>query len=181
MIRVREHDLLTDQELVDPRVEGGLVEADAERDIAKLAVVDRHTGQHVSVGFVGNLGLQRGAVATSVGHDAHNAAVAGMNDADMLLALRTVADSGGGLAVVLDGRVLASLDLPVAGLMSNADLYEVTARLETIRGALRELGSQREVFMTLSFVQLAVIPSLRMTDQGLVDVGGQRFVGLWEA
>ena len=114
-----------------------------------------------------------------VGHDAHNACVAGMDDADMLLALQTVAEGGGGLAVACGGEVLASLDLPVAGLMSTLDLFEVTAHLEQLKAALRELGSEREVFMTLSFVQLAVIPTLRMTDQGLVDVMGQRFVELW--
>ena len=179
VIRVREHDLLTDEEQVIPRIVDGFAEADASRDIAKLAVVDRHTGSHVSVGFVGNLGLRHGAVATSVGHDAHNAAVAGLDDADMLLALRTVAEGGGGLAVVRDGQVLAALDLPVAGLMSNLDLFEVTARLQSIKDALRALGSEREVLMTLSFVQLAVIPTLRMTDQGLVDVGAQSFVDLW--
>jgi len=179
VINVGEHSLLTDEVHVEPRVVDGLAAADPARDIAKLAVVDRHTGRNITVGFVGNLGLRRGAVATSVGHDAHNASVAGMDDADMLLALRTIAASGGGLAVVLDGEVLASLELPVAGLMSNADLFEVTGRLEGIRAALRRLGSEREVLMTLSFVQLAVIPSLRMTDQGLVDVNAQCFVDLW--
>jgi len=114
-----------------------------------------------------------------VGHDAHNLSTAGMNDADMLLAARTVAASGGGLAVVEDGEVLAHLPLPVAGLMSSRDLFEVTGLLDELRHALRRLGSEREVFMGLSFVQLAVIPALRLTDQGLVDVARQERVSLW--
>ncbi len=179
VIRVQDRSLLTDQEWLTPRVVDGMAVADPDRDVAKLAVIDRHTGTHMSVGFVGNLGIRRGAVATSVGHDAHNAAVAGMDDADMLLALQTIAETRGGLAVVCDGHVLASLPLPVAGLMSNARLDRVVDDLRAIRAALRSLGTDREVLMTLSFVQLAVIPTLRMTDRGLVDVLAQRFVDLW--
>ena len=96
----------------------------------------------------------------------------------MVLAAEEVARGGGGLAVVLDGEVLASLDLPIAGLMSNRDLFEVADSLRAIRTALEALGTEHEVFMTLSFVQLAVIPDLRLTDRGLVDVDTQRFVDL---
>jgi adenine deaminase len=181
VIQVMERSLATEAREIEPRVEGGAVVADAGRDIAKLMVADRHRGEHLSVGFVGGLGLARGAVATSVGHDAHNVCAAGMNDADMVLAARTVAASGGGLVVALGGEVLASLELPVAGLMSNLDLFEVARRLRALRGALRACGTEREVLMTLSFVQLAVIPTLRLTDQGLVDVEAQRFVDLWAA
>ncbi len=179
VIRVTERSLITSAELVAPRVEEGAVLADPQRDFAKLAVLDRHQGKQLSVGFIAGLGIKRGAVATSVGHDAHNLCTAGMDDADMLCAARKVAERGGGLAVVAGGRVLASLDLPVAGLMSNLDLFDVTHSLQRIRKALQELGTEHEVFMALSFVQLAVIPSLRLTDRGLVDVEAQRFVGLW--
>ncbi len=179
IIEVQEGSLLTEERLAEPKIVDGAAEADPVRDIAKLLVVDRHTGKHASVGFVGGLGITRGAVATSVGHDAHNLCAAGMNDRDMLLAAKTVAKGGGGLAVVADGEVLAALDLPVAGLMSNLDLFEVAQHMREIRTALSALGTEREVLMTLSFVQLAVIPTLRMTDQGLVDVMGQRFVDLW--
>jgi adenine deaminase len=178
-IHVHERSLLTDEVLALPRIVEGAAQGDPEQDLAKVAVLDRHRGRNLSLGFVVGLGLRRGAVATSVGHDAHNLCVAGMDDADMLLAARTVADGGGGLAVVLDGEVLAQLDLPVAGLMSTLDLYEVTRRLEALRRALRALGSEREVFMTLSFVQLAVIPSLRLTDRGLVDTVHHCFTELW--
>lgn len=179
VIRMQERSLLTEAEWVEPRVVGGLAVADPERDIAKLAVIDRHTGTHHCTGFVAGLGLRRGAVATSVGHDAHNAAVAGMHDADMLLALRTIAETRGGLAVVCDGEVRAKLPLPVAGLMSNGRLDDVVQQLRGIRAALATLGTEQEVLMTLSFVQLAVIPTLRMTDRGLVDVTRQCYVDLW--
>lgn len=179
VIRVQERCLLTEEVRMRPRVVDGAAHGDPAQDLAKLAVMDRHRGRNLSLGFVTGLGLQRGAVATSVGHDAHNLCVAGLDDADMLLAARVVAEGGGGLAVVLDGEVLAHLDLPVAGLMSNLDLYEVTRRLGGLRQALQALGSEREVFMTLSFVQLAVIPSLRLTDRGLVDTERHCFTELW--
>ncbi len=179
VIQFSEGSLITAAREVTPKVEAGAVVADPGRDLAKVIVADRHRGEHLSVGLIGGLGLARGAVATSVGHDAHNVCAAGVDDADMVLAAQTVAASGGGLAVVAGGEVIASLALPVAGLMSNLELYEVAARLRAIRAALRVCGTDREVFMTLSFVQLAVIPSLRLTDQGLVDVEAQRFVDLW--
>lgn len=179
VIQVMERSLATEARELEARIADGHAVADPERDVAKLLVVDRHRGEHFTVGFVGGLGLARGAVATSVGHDAHNLCAAGMDDDDMLLAARTIAETGGGLAVAAGGRVLAKLALPVAGLMSSLELFEVARQLRAIRAALRECGSEREVFMTLSFVQLAVIPSLRMTDRGLVDVEAQRFVELW--
>ena len=175
-IRLGEGSLLTQEVHLPPRVEAGAAVADPERDLAKIVVVDRHTGSGHAVGFLQGLGLKRGAVATSVGHDAHNLCAAGMNDADLLAAARWVADQHGGMVVMLDGQVLASLALPIAGLMSDLELDEVTERLEQIRAALTTLGSEREVFMTLSFAQLAAIPTLRITDRGLVNVESQRFV-----
>ncbi len=171
--------LLTEEAHLEPRVLDGAVVADPERDLAKVVVFDRHTGSGHSIGFLQGLELKRGAVATSVGHDAHNLCAAGMNDADLLAAAQWVSEQHGGMAVVLDGEVIASLALPIAGLMSDLPLDEVTTRLEQIRDALSVLGTEREVFMTLSFVQLAVIPTLRLTDRGLVDVEGQRFVDLF--
>ncbi len=179
VIRLGEGSLLTQEVCLPPRVEDGAVVADPERDLAKVVVVDRHRGRDHAVGFLQGLGLKRGAVATSVGHDAHNLCAAGMNDADLLEAARQVSQSHGGMVVVLNGRVLASLALPIAGLMSDLELDEVTARLEEIRAGLARLGSEREVFMTLSFAQLAAIPTLRLTDRGLVDVERQRFVPLF--
>jgi adenine deaminase len=97
----------------------------------------------------------------------------------MLTAAWHVQDMNGGIAVVLDGRVVASLALPLAGLMSNRDLFEVADAYKQIRAALETLGAERDIFMTLSFVQLAVIPSIRITDQGIVDVETQQLVDLW--
>ena len=179
MMRLSEGTLLTAEVHLEPTVLDGVAVADPERDLAKVAVFDRHTGSGHAVAFLQGLGLERGAVATSVGHDAHNLCAAGMNDEDLLCAARWVTEQHGGMAVVHEGEVIASLALPIAGLMSDLELDEVTAHLEQIREALAVLGTAREVFMTLSFVQLAVIPTLRLTDRGLVDVEGQRFVDLF--
>jgi len=145
-----------------------------------VLVADRHHGTGFSVGFVHGLGLKSGAVATSVGHDAHNLCAAGMDDGDMIAAAKHVASHNGGMVVVRGGRVIASLPLPLAGLMSNRDLFEVTEALRAINAALRELGTDRDIFMPLSFVQLAVIPTVRITDRGIVDVERQQFTSLWE-
>jgi adenine deaminase len=179
VIQLGEGTLLTREVHLTPTVQRGAAVADPERDLAKVVVVDRHRGTGYSVGFLQGLGLKRGAIATSVGHDAHNLCAAGMNDADVLVAARWVCEQHGGMVVVLDGEVLASLALPIAGLMSDLELDDVTAHLEKIRTALAHLGTEREVFMTLSFTQLAAIPTLRITDRGLVDVEGQSFVDLF--
>ncbi len=179
VMRLAEGTLVTEEVHLAPTVQEGAAVADPEKDLAKVVVFDRHTGSGHSIGFLQGLGLKRGAVATSVGHDAHNLCAAGMNDVDLLAAARWVSEQDGGMAVVLDGEVIACLALPIAGLMSDLPLDEVTARLEQIRDALGVLGTEREVFMTLSFVQLAVIPTLRLTDRGLVDVEEQRFVDLF--
>jgi adenine deaminase len=181
VIRLGDGSLLTDEVRLEPTVVAGAAVADPERDLAKIVVIDRHAASGHAVGFVQGLGLKSGAVATSVGHDAHNLCAAGLDDDDVRLAARWVTEHHGGMVVVQGGEVLASLALPIAGLMSDLDLDEVTARLEQIRAALARLGSEREVFMTLSFVQLAVVPTLRLTDRGLVDVEGQRFVDLFVA
>ena len=179
VIGLGEGTLLTRELRLAPTVSDGQVIADPARDLAKVVVIDRHEGTGHSIGFLQGLGLKRGAVATSVGHDAHNLCAAGMNDADVLAAARWVCEAHGGMVVVLQGEVLASLALPIAGLMSDLELDEVTKRLEQIRAALARLGTEREVFMTLSFAQLAAIPTLRLTDRGLVDVDTQRFVELF--
>jgi len=180
VIGLTQGSLLTREMLLEPKVSGGFAIADADRDIAKVLVADRHHGTGFSVGFVHGLGLKSGAVATSVGHDAHNLCAAGMDDGDMIAAAKHVASHNGGMVVVRGGRVIASLPLPLAGLMSNRDLFEVTEALRAINAALRELGTDRDIFMPLSFVQLAVIPTVRITDRGIVDVERQQFTSLWE-
>ena len=156
--------------------------ADVARDILKLAVIERHLASgNVGLGFVKGLGLKRGALGSSVAHDSHNVIVAGTNDADMLVAAREVERMRGGLVAVEEGNVLAALPLPIAGLMSDRPYEEVNAGLTALLDAAHELGSDlHDPFMTLSFLALPVIPALKLTDKGLVDVTQFRFVPLFE-
>lgn len=173
--------IITEHLLYEARVEDGSAVADPGRDLAKLAVFERHkaTG-NVGLGFVSGLGLARGALAGTVAHDSHNLIVAGMDDSDMLAAAREVVRIGGGLAVADGGRVLASLPLPVAGLMSDAPATEVLAGLDSVNGALAGLGYRmKSPFAALSFLALPVIPALKLTDLGLVDVNRFEIVPLW--
>lgn len=152
---------------------------DAERDIVKLALIERHknTG-HIGLGFMNGYGLKRGAIASSIGHDSHNLIVAGVNDEDMAIAANAVRANRGGLAVVNNGRVLGSLPLPIAGLMCERDADEVRCNLEDLKGIAMDLGTSKGIdpFMTLSFVSLPVIPELRLTTLGLADVATQSIV-----
>lgn len=155
---------------VEPKVVNGLVVADPERDLLKLVVVERHraTGR-VGVGLVQGFGLKRGALASSIAHDAHNIVAVGVSDEDLLLAIATVAEMQGGLAAVADGQVLASLPLPVAGILSPEPLEQVAAAYERVEEAARSLGSTVPApFALLSFMALSVIPEARVTDRGLV-------------
>ena len=173
--------IITEHLLYEARVEDCSAVADPGRDLAKLAVFERHkaTG-NVGLGFVSGLGLARGALAGTVAHDSHNLIVAGMDDSDMLAAAREVVRIGGGLAVADGGRVLASLPLPVAGLMSDAPATEVLAGLDSVNGALAGLGYRmKSPFAALSFLALPVIPALKLTDLGLVDVNRFEIVPLW--
>ncbi len=146
--------------------------ADPARDIAKLAVIERHGGRGgIGLGLVRGLGLREGAIASTVAHDAHNVVVAGMNDDDMLFAARRLGEIGGGVVVVSGGEIRAELALPIAGLLSPLPIAEVAGRLDALDAAAQALGSRLEhPLMTLSFLALSVIPSLKLTDQGLVDV-----------
>lgn len=174
--------IVTEKLLLAPKVEGGEAVADVERDILKLAVVERHLASgRVGLGFVRGFGLRRGAIAGSVAHDSHNIVILGTNDADMRAALRAVVRMGGGLVAVAGGEVLESVALPIAGLMSNQPLETVAAGLERLLAATHALGSTlHDPFMSLSFLALPVIPALKLTDRGLVDVTQFRFVPLFE-
>ncbi|HHS98067.1 MAG TPA: adenine deaminase [Chloroflexi bacterium] len=175
-------DQITTEHLVeDLPVQGGQVVADVERDLLKIAVIERHRGTgNVGLGFVHGLGLKRGALAGSVGHDAHNLIVAGCDDASMMTAARAVADLGGGLVAAAGDEVLASVPLPVAGLMSDQPVETVRHQMDRLIEAARSLGSPlHDPFMTLGFLALEVIPALRLTDQGLVDVEKFDFVPLF--
>jgi adenine deaminase len=170
--------IVTEHLVEAPKVVDAAIVSDTARDLLKFAVIERHraTG-NLGVGLVKGFGLQSGALASSVAHDAHNIGVVGTNDEDMLLAVRTLAELQGGLAVVAGGRVLASLELPVGGLMSDLPFEEVARRAEAIEAAAEQIGCAiRRPFITLSFLALSVIPSLKLTDRGLVDVEAWKLV-----
>ena len=179
VIKLTKRSLITEELIVEPKVVDGKVISDPQNDVLKVVVLDRHTGRNFSVGFIKGFGIKSGAVATSIGHDSHNVSVVGIRDEDMLFAVKEIERMNGGIVVVEDGSVLARLPLPVAGLMSNEDLYTVSYQLKKVDNALRKLGSDKEMLMTFFFIQLAVIPKLKLTDRGLVDVSKQRFVSLF--
>ena len=161
------------ESLVDvPKHRGGEALADPERDLAKIAVIERHLGTGRSgLGFVRGFGLRRGAIGSTLSHDAHNLIVVGMDDTSMAFAVRRLANIGGGIVVVDGGELLAELALPVAGILSDAPLATVVAASEALVAAARELGCEIEApFQLLAFLALSVIPTLKITDRGLVDV-----------
>ena len=168
------HELITRERIEEwkelPDVAKGV---DVSRDIVKLAAIERHknTG-HVGLGFLGKYGLKKGAVATSIGHDSHNLVIAGVTDEDMVLAGNRVIENGGGLAIALEGKVLADLPLPIGGLMADEPVEVVDEKLEHMKKLSVELGISEDIdaFMTLAFISLPVIPKLRLNTYGVVDV-----------
>ena len=150
-----------------------------DMDILKMAVIERHknTG-HIGLGYLADYGLKGGAVATSVAHDSHNIICVGTNDADMAFAANRIAENHGGIVVVKDGVVIAELQLEIAGLMTNQSLVSVNQQLEGAKEAAYTLGISKDIdpFMTLSFMSLPVIPTLRLTTRGVVDVFTQKYV-----
>ena len=182
VIRIVPEQILTETALEKTLCINGEAVSDTSRDILKLAVFERHhaTG-NVGLGFVQGLKLKRGAVASTLAHDSHNLIVAGTNDADMLTAAAALRKEGGGIAVAVDGEIKAILPLPFAGLMSGEKIEFVNRRLKQLRYWTGELGVPEglNVFMVLSFLALPVIPHLRLTDKGLVDVDKFAVTGLW--
>jgi adenine deaminase len=167
-----EDQVVTESVEREPVVEGGRAVASAEHGLAKIAVVERHlaTGR-VGLGFVSGSGLERGALASSVAHDAHNLVVVGMSDREMAFAIERLAELGGGIVVVDGLDTVAELALPVAGLLADAPLAEVVERSRACNEAAHALGwTGATPFLTMSFLALSVIPSLKITDRGLVDV-----------
>ena len=164
--------IVTESLVEEPRVDGGKALADPERDLLKIAVVERHLGTgRIGLGFVRGFRLRSGALASTVAHDAHNVVVVGVKDDDMLRAVRRLSDTGGGVVVVDSGIVKAELKLPIAGLLSDAPLDEVIADSNECLSAARALGCELpSPFQTMAFLALSVIPSLKITDRGLVDV-----------
>lgn len=153
-------------------LQDGKIVADPSRDLLKLVVIERHHASgSIGLGLVKGFGLRAGAIASSVAHDAHNLVIAGANDTDILIAARALEEMGGGFACVVDGEVLASVPLPFGGLVSPLPVAELVEQLRSLDEAAAELGCTLEhPCMTLSFLSLSVIPSLKLTDQGLIDV-----------
>jgi adenine deaminase len=180
-IRLVPDQIITESHRVQPTVEKGWVKADPGRDLLKLAVVERHKRSgRVGLGLVSGFGLKKGALGTSVAHDSHNLIVVGTNDADMLKAVRELAKMGGGYVAVADGKVAAKLALPIAGLMSDAPAEKVVEDLGKLIDKAHVWGSRlHNPFITLSFLALPVIPELKLTDKGLVDVGKFQLVKLF--
>jgi adenine deaminase len=184
--RVRVINLVPDQIITKATIEtmkadGGLLRADTERDLLPLAVVERHrASDNIGKGIVRGFGLKRGAIASSVCHDSHNIIVVGTSSKDMMAAVVEISKMKGGLSVVRDGELVAGLPLPIAGLMSEETLPEVVAGLDNVRRAARRLGSKLDdPFMAMSFLALPVIPELKLTDKGLVDVKEFAFTDLF--
>ena len=184
-VRVNVIDLI-DRQIINRRLvtelpcAGGEILPDIGRDIAKLAVVERYgkTGG-VGIGFVRGFGLTKGALAYSTSHDHHNIVTVGADDADMALAVNTIAEMQGGLSVVCGGEVLAKMSLPVGGLMSTKPAGEVMEEQDAMNEAARQLGCVGSApFMTLSFISLPTVPELGLTDLGLIDVLAHKLIPL---
>jgi adenine deaminase len=180
VIQVVEAKAITRSMLASIRQRNGFLEADPAQDIAKVAVFERHRASgNRGIGFVKGFGFKKGAVASTVAHDSHNMLIVGVNDGDMALAGNTLAEAGGGMVAVENNRVLALLELPIAGLMSDKPVQEVAARVEKLSEAWRQLGcTMTRPFMTMSLLALPVLPELRITDKGLIDTVNFRRVDL---
>lgn len=173
--------LITENLVEEPKVKDGLVAADPQQDLCKLAVIERHKASgNIGLGLVKGFGLKRGALASSVAHDAHNLIGLGTNDGDLYLALRRVEEMGGGLCAVAGSKILAELALPIAGLISPSPPTETAGRFQELTRAAQGLGAAPpDPFMALSFLALEVIPALKLTDRGLVDGEKMEVVGLF--
>lgn len=181
VIQVFKEQITTRKALYFPVIQDGFVVSDVNRDILKAVVIERHkkTG-NVGIGFVKGFGLKKGAIASSVAHDSHNIIAVGVSDDDILLAARNAADMGGGLTVVSDGSVKASMPLPIAGLVSDKPLRQVVGLMDKLLNRAKELGCRLpDPFMTMSFLALPVIPEIRLTDKGIVDVKSFKIVSIF--
>jgi adenine deaminase len=174
--------VVTEALRLEPTTDNGHVVSDPSRDLLKIAVIERHrsTG-NVGLGLVRGFGLQRGAIASSVAHDSHNLVVVGAKDEDMHTAINALIDMGGGQVAVTDGEVRAACPLPIAGLMSDRPLEEVRDQVESLTETAHAMGcTLSDPLMTMAFMALPVIPSLKLTDEGLVDVTSFSLVPLFE-
>jgi len=170
--------IITKKRMETVKASDGVIVPDTGRDILKLVVVERHkaTG-NIGLGLVTGFGLKRGVLASSIAHDSHNIIAVGTNDEDIFTAIKEIERLGGGLVIAAGGKVLASLALPIAGLLSDEPLEIVVSKLEKLEQLARDLGTALpSPFATLSFLALPVIPELRLTDLGLVDVNEFRLI-----
>lgn len=172
VIKIKENSILTEQSTETMEVEEGEIKVNLEKDIIKISVIERHkaTG-NMSLGFVKGFGIKSGAAASTVAHDSHNIIVIGVSEEDMAKAVNKLIEIGGGMIVVKDGKLLALVELPVAGLISEDEAEVVCRKIEKLKQAWKELECKiKSPFMTMSILALPVIPELRITDKGLIDV-----------
>jgi adenine deaminase len=180
VIGLRVNQIVTDALTLTLPYRNGARHPDPAQDVAKVAVLERHgKNGNIGRGFVKGFGLTGGAIASSIGHDAHNIIVVGHDDADMALAVNRLIELQGGFVAARGGALLGELALPVAGLMSDRPAEEVEASLRALRAAVREMGCRlAEPFVQMAFLPLSVIPHLKITDRGLVDVDRFEVIGL---
>lgn len=181
VIDIVPNQIVTRQHVAEVSISGGKIVSDTSRDILKIAVVERHTGSgNIGKAFVRGFGLKRGALASSVAHDSHNIIVVGTSDEDMKTAVNSVVQMGGGLSAACNGQIHSNIPLTIGGLMSEEPVQTVRSQLDRIIGVAQEFGAKlHDPFMTLSFLALPVIPELKITDKGLVDVTHFRIVSLF--
>jgi len=182
VIGMIEGQIVTERLIEETRIVDGLAVPDVDRDIAKVAVIERHNASKPrAIGFVRGTGIKEGAMVSSIAHDSHNIVVVATNDHDLIEAAVQIVRMQGGIAVVRDGDVLASLPLPIAGLMSDRPIEEVSEKIKDLKEAASVIGSDlEEPFMAMAFLSLPVIPHLKITDLGLVDVDKFRLIDLFD-
>ncbi len=172
VIEIVPNQLITRKRIEEIKIIDGQAVSDPERDVLKVAVIERHLASgNTGLGFVRGIGLKRGAIASSVAHDSHNIVVVGTNDEDMYTAAVKIVKLQGGLVVVENGKIIEELPLPIAGLMTGRKLEEVEDKIQALNAACRRLGAKvKDAFMVLSFLALPVIPEIRVSDKGIIDV-----------
>jgi adenine deaminase len=180
VIGIVENQIYTEELRHDLEVKNGRLVSDPERDLLEICVVERHKNSgRIGKGFVKGFGLKKGALGSSIAHDSHNIIAVGVNDKDMCLAVNRLREMGGGIIDVNDEKILGELPLPIAGLMSTMKAENMVENLKKLHEEASKLGCRLSTpFMTLSFLALPVIPELKITDYGLVDVGKFDFVNL---
>jgi len=179
-IEVVEGKTLTRNTIVETESKMGLLEADPGRDLSKVAVVERHRASgNIGLGFVKGFGFKEGAVASTVAHDSHNLLIVGVNDSDMAYAGNVLSETNGGMVAVRNRNIMALVELPIAGLMSDRPVEEVASKIDRLSEAFKQLGCRlKRPFMTMSLLALPVMPELRITDKGLIDTVNFRKVSL---